>query len=98
MRTAAEIQEKIEHLFSYKQELTLHFRVINLSRHKHAAISAFYRSVDNEIAMLQWALGELEQTWSDDLSEHIDMETFFDSLPPTEYPRLPNKQELVALK
>ncbi len=98
MRTTAEIQEKIEHLLFYKQELMIHFRVINLSRQKHAAISAFYRTVDNEIAMLRWALGELDETWSDDLSKHIDMETFFDSLPPTEYPRLPHKQELVAIK
>lgn len=93
MRTAAELQEKIEHLIGYKKELRLHFEVIELSKHKHWAVSSFYRTVDNEIMMLRWALGLTEETWSDDLSGHIDMECFFDALPSTEYPRRPWPQE-----
>jgi hypothetical protein len=95
MRTAAEIQEKIEHLISYKKELYVHFKVIELSKQKHAALSAFYRTVDYEIDMLRWALGLVDATWSDDLSQHIDMQCYFDALPPTEYPRKPHRQERI---
>lgn len=98
MRTAEEIHEKIAHLLDYKQELMIHFRVIELSKQKHAAVSSFYRTVDNEIDMLRWVLGLVDVTWSDDLSQHIDMECYFDALPPTEYPRKPHPQETHAAR
>lgn len=96
MRTSTELQEKIDHLIAYKEELHLHFRVIDMSKHKNAVLAAFYRTVDNEIAMLRWALGEIDQTWSDDMSGHMDMECYFDSLPPTEFGWQPNAHQLRA--
>jgi hypothetical protein len=96
MRTSTELQEKIDHLIAYKEELHLHFKIIDMSKQKNAILAAFYRTVDNEIAMLRWALGEVEQTWSDDMSGHIDMECYFDSLPPTEFGWQPNAHQLRA--
>jgi hypothetical protein len=89
MRTAAQIQEKIDHLVALKEELKVHFRVIDMAKQRHAVMAAYYRTLDNETAMLRWALGQVEETWSDDLSQCIDMTDHFDSLPPTEFVHLP---------
>jgi hypothetical protein len=92
MRTAAQIQEKIEHLLYYKKEVIFQFKVIDMSAKKHAILAAYYRTIDNEIAMLRWVLGQKEQTWSDDLSNSIDIGDGFDKLPSTEFPHLPYGQ------
>jgi hypothetical protein len=95
MRTVTEIEDKIEHLTAYKNELNLHFKVIQLSNQSHAVLSAFYSKVDSEIDLLRWVLSQIEQTWSDDMSDFIDMQTYFDSLPKNNFPRKPHRQELV---
>jgi hypothetical protein len=92
MRTAAQIQEKIEHLLHYKKEVIFQFQLIDMSVKKHAVLAAYYRTIDNEISMLRWVLGQVEQTWSDDLSNSIDIEDGFDNLPSTEFPHLPYGQ------
>lgn len=92
MRTAAQIQEKIEHLLHIKKEVIFQFQLIDLSIKKHAVVAAYYRTIDNEIAMLRWVLGQAEQTWSDDLSGTIDFVDGFDKLPPSEFPHLPYGQ------
>jgi hypothetical protein len=89
MRTAAQIQEKIEHLAHYKKEVMFQFKVIDMSAKKHAILAAYYRTIDNEISMLRWVLGQTEQTWSDDLSNATDIQDGFDKLPPTEFAHLP---------
>jgi hypothetical protein len=96
MLTITEIQEKLDHLATVKKEITLHFEVISLSKQKHAVLAAYYATIDNEIALLRWVLGEQEQTWSDDLSGHIDMEMYSDAQPATTFPRKPHPQEIVA--
>lgn len=92
MRTPTELQEKIDHLTWYKHELIYYFRLIPLSTRKHAIVAAYYRTVDNEIALLRWALGQIEQTWTDNLGGAIDLVDLVDKLPPTQFPHLPYKQ------
>ncbi len=92
MRTATELQEKIDHLTWYKQQVIFYFRMIPLSAQRHAVAAAFYRTIDNEIALLRWALGQTEQTWSDDHSGADDPVHRVELLPPTEFPHLPYKQ------
>lgn len=92
MRAATELQEKIDHLTWYKQEVIYYFRIMDMSARKHAVLAAFYRTIDNEIALLRWALGQSEQTWSDDHFGAIDIEDRVDRLPATEFPHLPYKQ------
>jgi hypothetical protein len=89
MRTSTELQEKLDHLIAYKEEIKVDFLVIDMSKQRHAVLAAYYRTLDNEMAMLRWALGQIEETWSDDLSQCIDMTDHFDSLPPTEFVHLP---------
>jgi hypothetical protein len=89
MRHPNEIQEKIDHLLWYKQVVISHFRLIDMSAKKHALLAAYYRTIDNEISMLRWVLGQTEQTWSDDLSTTIDIVDLVEKLPPTEFPHLP---------
>lgn len=89
MRTPTELQEKIDHLSWFKHELSYYFRVTPLGPKKHAVLAAFYRTIDNEIAMLRWVLGQTENTWSDDLSGSMDFRYYVDDLPPTEFPHLP---------
>ena len=95
MRTPSEIQQKIDALLSHKADALEVFALLPMSRDRHAAVSAFARTLDNEIVMLRWVLGEVDQTWTDRLLlDYIDIVHFFDKLPPTEYPRLPHRQEL----
>lgn len=96
MRTESEIREELAWLIAYKKEVIVHFRVIELSKHKHALLGAFYATIDHEIDLLRWILGEDISLWRDNLSGSSDMEEFFDSLPPTDFPRKPWPQELVA--
>ncbi len=93
MRTIAQIQEKIEHLLHYKKEVISQFHVIDMSAKKHAILAAYYRTIDNEISMLRWVLGQSEQTWSDDLSGSIDIQDLFDKLPATEFYHTPHGQK-----
>jgi hypothetical protein len=95
MRTSAEIQEKIDHLIAFKIELNTHFKVIELSKQKHAVLSAFYSKVEDEISLLRWVLSEVENTWSDDMSSHIDMQDYFDSRFASDFPRRPHRQERI---
>lgn len=92
MRTATELQEKIDHLTWYKQEVIYYFRIIPLSAQKHAVAAAFYRIIDNEIALLRWVLGQTEQTWSDNHAGADDPAHRVELLPPTELPHLPSKR------
>lgn len=92
MRTPTELREKIAHLLWYKQELIYYFRLIDMRAHEHAVMAAYYRTVDNEIAMLRWALGEVDSTWSDDTSMYMDLVDVVKNLPPTEFPYLPYKR------
>jgi endogenous inhibitor of DNA gyrase (YacG/DUF329 family) len=96
MRTEAELREELTWLINYKKEVIVHFKVIQLSKHKHALLAAFYATIDHEIDLLRWALGEDIVLWRDDMSKSNDMEEFFDSLPPSDFPRKPCPQELVA--
>lgn len=92
MRTATELQEKIAHLTWYKHEVILHFYLIPMTAQAHAVAAAFYRTIDNEIALLRWALGQTEQTWSDDHSGYMDIIDRVENLPPTEFPHFPWKE------
>lgn len=92
MRHPIELREKIDHLTWYKQEVIYYFRIMPMSAQKHAVLAAFYRTIDNEIALLRWALGEIEQTWSDDHSGADDIAHRVELLPPTEFPHLPYKR------
>jgi hypothetical protein len=94
MRTVSEIQTKIDHLAATKEEALEVFKVFPLSKHKHAELSAFVRAMDNEMDVLRWVLGQLDKTWSEHLLEYIDIVHYFEHLPPTDYPRLPHRQEL----
>lgn len=96
MRTEAELREELAWLTAYKKEVIVHFQVIELSKHKHALLAAFYATIDHEIDLVRWALGEDIALWRDDFSGHDDMQCFFDSLPPSDFPRKPWPQELVA--
>lgn len=89
MRTPTELQEKIDFLTWFKHDLDYQFRITPLSAQKHAVASAFYRTIDNEIAALRWCLGQLENTWEDDLSQFIDLFSPLRQPPVTEYPHLP---------
>lgn len=89
MRTVTELQEKIDHLSWFKHELGYYFRTTPLGPKKHAVLAAFYRTIDNEIAMLRWVLGQTENTWSDDTSQSLDFQHYVDDLPATEFPHLP---------
>lgn len=96
MKTPSEIQQKIDALISHKADALEVFGLLSMSRERHAAVSAFARTLDNEIAMLRWVLGEVEQTWTDRLQLHyMDIVHYYDMLPTTEYPRLPHRQELI---
>ena len=86
MRTEAEIREELAWLIAYKKEVIIHFQVIELSKYKHALLGAFYATIDHEIDLLRWTLGEDVTLWRDDLSKSNDMQEFFDSLPPTDFP------------
>lgn len=89
MRTQTELEEKIAHLTWYKQTLIHDFHILDMSAKKHALVAAFCRTVDNEIMMLKWALGQVEQTWTDDLSRVSDIQHYYEQLPPTEFVHLP---------
>ncbi len=95
MRTAAELKTKIDHLTALKAETSAVFAVLPLSKQKHAVLTAFARTIDNEIELLRWVLGELDNTWSDGLLQYVDILDYFEQIPLTEYPRLPHRQELV---
>jgi hypothetical protein len=96
MRTEEELREELAWLTAYKTEVSFHFKVIELSKHKHALLAAFYATIDHEIHLLRWILGEDIVLWRDDMSKSNDMQDFFDSLPPSDFPRKPWPQELVA--
>jgi len=89
MRVSGELQEKIDHLTWYKQTLLADFYVIDMTAKQHALVATFCRTIDNEIQMLRWALGQVEQTWTDDLSHAIDIQEYFKQLPSTEFVHLP---------
>lgn len=86
MRSETEIREELAHLITFKKEVVRHFELIELKKHKHALLGAFYATLDHEIDLLRWILGEDVALWRDDMSKHSDIEDFFDSLPPTEFP------------
>lgn len=90
MRTTAQVQEKIDHLIWCKETLKFDFHIVNLTKSKHELLSTYYRTIDNEISMLRWVLGQVEQTWSDDLSGSTDFTDHFDALAPTEFVHLPH--------
>lgn len=92
MRTPTELQEKIAHLLWYKQELIYYFQLIDMRAHQHAIMAAYYRTIDNEISILRWALSEIDATWSDDTSMYMDLVDVVEQLPPTEFPHLPYKR------
>lgn len=94
MRTETEIREELAWLIDYKKEVTVHFRVIELSKHKYALLAAFYATIDHEIDLLRWALGEDVVLWRDNLDKFNDMQDLFDALPPSDFPRHPWPQEL----
>lgn len=92
MRTQTELQEKIDYLTWFKHDLEYQFKITPLSAQRYAVATAFYRTIDNEIAMVRWCLGQLENTWEDDLSNFIDLFSPLDQAPATEYPHLPYKR------
>jgi hypothetical protein len=98
MRTEAELREELAWLINYKKEVVLHFKVIELSKRKHALLAAFYATLDHEADLLRWVLGEDLVLWRDDFSAHNDIQAFFDSLPPSEFPRNPWPHEIAAAR
>lgn len=92
MRTLTEVLERIAYLDWFKKDLVYHFQVTPMTKQKHAVAAAFYRTLDNEIAMLRWFLGDIENTWSDDTSHYIDLVDVVEKLPPTDFPHLPHKR------
>jgi hypothetical protein len=94
MRAPGELQEKIDHLIWYKQMLVSDFYVMDMTAKNHGIITAFCRTIDNEIAMLRWALGQVEETWTDDFSSADDIQQYYQQLPPTEFVHLPTGKSL----
>jgi hypothetical protein len=86
MRSETEIREELTGLIAFKKTVTRHFEAIELTKYKYALLGAFYTTIDHEIDLLRWILGEDIALWRDDMSKHTDIEQFFDSLPPTDFP------------
>lgn len=93
MRTVNEILERKAYLEWFRHDLAYEFQTTPLSKRKHELASAFYRTLDNEIDMLRWVLGELENTWEDDLRGWIDLYSFVEVEAQTKYPHLPLKAD-----
>lgn len=86
MRTESEIREELAHLIAFKKVVVRHFELIELKKHKHALLGAFYATLDHEIDLLRWILGEDIALWRDDMSKHSDIEVFYDSLSIVDFP------------
>jgi len=92
MRTLNEILERKAYLEWYRHDLVYHFKTTPLSKYWHAVASAYFRTLDNEIDMLRWMLGELENTWVD-LASWDSLLDPVQAEPQTRYPHLPLKAD-----
>lgn len=93
MRTLNEILERKDYLEWFRHNLVYDFQTTPLSKYWHAVASAYFRTLDNEIDMLRWMLGELENTWEDDMSKWHCLLDVVQAEPQTRYPHLPLKAD-----
>ncbi|RZJ94166.1 MAG: hypothetical protein EOO60_03620 [Hymenobacter sp.] len=89
MRTINEVLERKAYLEWFRKNLVYEFQKTELSRYWYTVASAYFRTLDNEIDMLRWMLGEIENTWEDDLSGWDCMLDIVQAEPQTRYPHLP---------
>lgn len=89
MRTLNEVQERKAYLEWFRKQLVYDFQTTPLSRYWYTVASAFFRTLDNELNMLRWMLGEVENTWQDDLSGWNSLLDIVQAAPETRYPHLP---------
>lgn len=92
MRTLNEVLERKAYLEWFRHDLVYHFKTTPLSKYWHTVASAYFRTLDNEIDMLRWMLGELENTWVD-LGGWDSLLDMVQAEPQTRYPRLPLKAD-----
>lgn len=90
MRTLNELLERKAYLEWFRKQLVYDFQTTPLSRYWYAVASAYFRTLDNEIDMLRWVLGEVENTWEDDLSGWNSLLDVVQAEPQTHYPHLPS--------
>lgn len=93
MRTLNEILERKAYLEWFRHDLAYEFATTPLSRYWYTVASAYFRTLDNEIDMLRWVLGELENTWQDDMSKWMSLLEVVQEEPQTRYPHLPAKAD-----
>lgn len=89
MRTLNEVLERKAYLEWFRKDLVYEFQTTRLSRYWYTVASAYFRTLDNEIDMLRWLLGEIENTWEDDMSNWNCLLDVVQAEPQTRYPHLP---------